>query len=107
MDHYLPHPSQDPSEDQSRSSGRWSQEEHHRFIEGLTQYGKNWKKVEDFIGTRSGAQIRSHAQKFFIRLTKEFKKRIDRDNNPNKGNRQRSNSVLSNFSHFSLGNTRL
>ena len=29
-------------------------------------YGKDWKRVEKFIGTRSGAQIRSHAQKFFI-----------------------------------------
>jgi hypothetical protein len=27
----------------------------------LKLYGKDWKKVEDFIGTRTGAQIRSHA----------------------------------------------
>ena len=27
----------------------------------LKLYGKDWKKVEKFIGTRSGAQIRSHA----------------------------------------------
>ena len=30
-------------------------------------YGKNWKKVEEYIGTRTGTQIRSHAQKFFNR----------------------------------------
>jgi len=24
-------------------------------------FGKNWIKIEAFIGTRSGAQIRSHA----------------------------------------------
>jgi len=108
---------------QGRTSGRWSKEEHHRFIEGLTKYGKNWKKVEEHIGTRTGAQIRSHAQKFFIRLTKEFKKRMEKnrgggtfhmgedyqmDEKKNAGNqgtgtRQRSNSVISNFSNFSLG----
>ena len=31
----------------------------------LRLYGKEWKKVENHIKTRSGAQIRSHAQKFF------------------------------------------
>jgi hypothetical protein len=36
-------------------------------------YGKHWMKVEQHIGTRSGAQIRSHAQKFFNRLEKEAK----------------------------------
>lgn len=36
-------------------------------------FGKQWIKVEQHIGTRSGAQIRSHAQKFFNRLEKEAK----------------------------------
>jgi hypothetical protein len=35
-------------------------------------YGKNWKKVESYIGTRTGTQIRSHAQKFFNRIRKEY-----------------------------------
>jgi len=35
-------------------------------------YKRDWKKVETFIGTRSGAQIRSHAQKFFTRIEKEY-----------------------------------
>ena len=35
-------------------------------------YGKNWKKVENYIGTRTGTQIRSHAQKFFNRIRKEY-----------------------------------
>ena len=35
-------------------------------------YKRDWKKVEIFIGTRSGAQIRSHAQKFFTRIEKEY-----------------------------------
>ena len=34
-------------------------------------YKRDWKHVEAYIGTRSGAQIRSHAQKFFTRLEKD------------------------------------
>jgi len=39
-------------------------------MEGLRLFGKNWRKVEEFIGTRTGAQIRSHAQKVFNRFDK-------------------------------------
>jgi len=56
-----------------KSTGRWTQQEHVLFIEGLKIYGKNWKKVESYIGTRTGTQIRSHAQKFFNRIKKEHK----------------------------------
>jgi hypothetical protein len=37
---------------------------------GLMQYGKNWKQVEDIVATRSGSQVRSHAQKFFNKIQK-------------------------------------
>lgn len=56
----------------SKASGRWTKEEHQKFIEGLKLFGKNWKQVEEHVGTRNGAQIRSHAQKFFNRLEREF-----------------------------------
>ena len=36
----------------------------------LQMYGKNWKKIEQLIGTRNGSQIRSHAQKFFLKFKK-------------------------------------
>lgn len=35
--------------------GRWTREEHNRFVDALTLYGKNWKKVEEHVGSRSGA----------------------------------------------------
>lgn len=54
-----------------KSTGRWTQKEHILFMEGLKIYGKNWKRVESYIGTRTGTQIRSHAQKFFNRIRKE------------------------------------
>lgn len=31
------------------------------YIIALSLFGRDWKKVEKYIGTRSGAQIRSHA----------------------------------------------
>lgn len=61
----------------SKASGRWTKEEHQKFIEGLKLFGKNWKQVEEHIGTRNGAQIRSHAQKFFNRLEREFNLKIE------------------------------
>ena len=54
------------------NEGRWSNEEHIKFIEALIEYGKNWKKVQKYVGTRSTSQARSHAQKFYFRL-KMFK----------------------------------
>ena len=52
----------------SLNEGRWSYEEHIKFIEALVDYGKNWKDVQKYVGTRSPAQARSHAQKFLLKL---------------------------------------
>ena len=38
---------------------------------GLQLYGKEWKKIEQLVATRTGAQIRSHAQKYFIKKGKD------------------------------------
>ena len=54
-------------------SGRWTEEEHQKFIEGILQYGNEWKKVQQIIKTRSSTQARSHAQKFFLRVKKIIK----------------------------------
>lgn len=44
--------------------------EHVRFLEALKNYGKNWKKVEEHVATRTSTQARSHAQKFFANILK-------------------------------------
>lgn len=46
-------------------------DEHFRFIEALQLYGKEWKRVQQHVGTRSSTQARSHAQKFFVKLDKK------------------------------------
>ena len=52
------------------STGRWTREEHLAFIKGLELYGKGWKKIACLIKTRTVVQIRTHAQKYFLKLSK-------------------------------------
>ena len=54
-----------------KQNGRWTQEEHVRFVKALQLFGRNWRKVEKFVGTRKGSQIRSHAQKYFLKLSQD------------------------------------
>mmetsp|Transcript_36047 Transcript_36047/g.36732 ORF Transcript_36047/g.36732 Transcript_36047/m.36732 type:complete len:442 (-) Transcript_36047:452-1777(-) len=51
-------------------SGRWTDEEHALFLEGLRLYNKNWKKLASLVKTRTCVQIRTHAQKYFGKLGK-------------------------------------
>lgn len=48
--------------------GRWTEEEHNLFIEGIVKYGTVWKNVKKLIKTRTSVQVRSHAQKFFLKM---------------------------------------
>ena len=51
-----------------KKDGRWTEEEKNRFIQGIVLYGINWKKVKALIPTRRAVQVRSHAQKFYLRM---------------------------------------
>lgn len=59
-------------EEKGANEGRWNDDEHFRFIEAIDKYGNNWKEVQKYVGTRSSNQVRSHAQKFILKL-KTFK----------------------------------
>ena len=50
------------------NEGRWTKEEHEKFLEGIVLYGINWKKIKTLIETRTSMQVRSHAQKFFYKM---------------------------------------
>ena len=66
-----PHPKKEnySSVDKKKAvNNRWTEEERNRFIQGIILYGNNWKKVKTLFTTRSAAQVRSHAQKFFHKL---------------------------------------
>ena len=51
--------------------GRWTESEHKRFLKGLEKYGRNWALIQKKIKSRSVSQVRSHAQKMFLNLSKE------------------------------------
>ncbi|EJK55834.1 hypothetical protein THAOC_24385, partial [Thalassiosira oceanica] len=48
--------------------GNWTAEEHRLFLEGLERHGNNWAEVATHVGSRTVDQIRSHAQKYFVKL---------------------------------------
>ena len=49
-------------------TGRWTPDEQEKFVQGLREYGKDWKKIGSLIPTRTLVQIRTHAQKMFQKL---------------------------------------
>ena len=50
------------------NEGRWKKDEQIKFIQGISLYGNNWKKVKSFIRTRTAIQLKSHAQKFYNKI---------------------------------------
>ena len=50
------------------NEGRWSSDEHIRFLRAYINFGKKYKLSQKYIGSRNSMQIRSHAQKFFLKL---------------------------------------
>jgi SHAQKYF class myb-like DNA-binding protein len=49
------------ADSESKKTGRWTMDEHFRFIEALQLYGKEWKRVQQHVCSRSSTQARSHA----------------------------------------------
>ena len=52
------------------STGKWTKEEHLALTEGLKLHGKGWKKIATLVKTKTVVQVRIHAQKYFLKLTK-------------------------------------
>ncbi len=67
------------TESDDMNEGRWTKEEHDKFLDGIVKYGTNWKKVKSLITTRTAIQVRSHAQKFYrkLKMCKEERLGID------------------------------
>ncbi|KAG5190724.1 hypothetical protein JKP88DRAFT_141951, partial [Tribonema minus] len=51
-------------------TGRWTAEEHERFLQGLREHNKQWKLIADLIRTRTVVQVRTHAQKHFQKMAR-------------------------------------
>ncbi|KAF4355793.1 hypothetical protein F8388_011938 [Cannabis sativa] len=54
----------------TKSRESWAEEEHDKFLEALQLFDRDWKKIEDFVGSKTVIQIRSHAQKYFQKVQK-------------------------------------
>uniref|UniRef100_A0A7S3EJP2 HTH myb-type domain-containing protein n=1 Tax=Rhodosorus marinus TaxID=101924 RepID=A0A7S3EJP2_9RHOD len=62
----------------------WTPEEHERFIDAVKKFGaKDVRSVASYVGTRNATQVRTHAQKYFLKMQREGK------GNPIQKNRRR------------------
>ncbi|KAJ2786711.1 hypothetical protein GGI15_001289 [Coemansia interrupta] len=52
-------------------TGGYTEEEEAKFSEGLELYGRSWGEISAHVGTRDSKSIRSHAQKYFIKLFRD------------------------------------
>lgn len=50
---------------------KWTEEEHQKFLEALKLYGRAWRQIEEYVGSKTAIQIRSHAQKFFAKVARD------------------------------------
>ena len=55
-------------ENNNLNGGRWSKDEQRRFAEAVLKFGNDWKKIQNHISSRNITQVRSHAQKFLMKL---------------------------------------
>ena len=53
---------------ENMNGGRWNAEEQQRFAEAVLKYGNDWKQIQIYVNSRNMTQVRSHAQKFLMKL---------------------------------------
>ena len=63
----------DPQQEKDKNFGKWTDDEHERFLRGLELYGRKWSKIANFVQSRSSVQVRTHAQKYFLGYPKPRK----------------------------------
>jgi SHAQKYF class myb-like DNA-binding protein len=85
-------------------TGRWTKDEHEKFLDGIRIYGKEWKKIASMIDTRTVVQIRTHAQKYFQKLAKKRNQALNggisnskknKKNKKNKSDKKVKNTAVS------------
>ena len=56
------------TDSENSNNGRWTKEEQNRFAEAVLKFGNDWKNIQNHISSRNITQVRSHAQKFLMKL---------------------------------------
>jgi len=70
IENAIPLTSENGQYEWKENAGRWTNAEHALFLEGLRTFGKAWKKIALLIKTRTVIQVRTHAQKYFLKVAK-------------------------------------
>jgi len=83
------------------NGGRWSKDEQFRFAEAVLKYGNDWKQIQSHIFSRNMTQVRSHAQKFLMKL-KETTFMMNQKINPNLSWTKIMNCLRANFQNNEL-----
>ena len=61
-------PSDSSVDSDNSNNGRWTKDEQKRFAEAVLKYGNDWKNIQSYVASRNITQVRSHAQKFLMKL---------------------------------------
>ena len=61
-------PTDSSSDSENSNNGRWTIEEQRRFAEAVLKFGNDWKNIQNYVSSRNITQVRSHAQKFLMKL---------------------------------------
>ena len=83
------------------NGGRWNKEEQFRFAEAVLKYGNDWKQIQRHVYSRNMTQVRSHAQKFLMKL-KETNFMMNQKINPNLSWTKIMNYLRTNFQYNEL-----
>ena len=83
------------------NGGRWSKDEQFRFAEAVLKYGNDWKQIQSHVFSRNMTQVRSHAQKFLMKL-KETNFMMNKKINPNLSWTKIMNYLRANFQYNEL-----
>jgi len=89
--------SQGEGNQKTPQSRYWTAEEHQRFLEAIRKFGdKDVKAIASYVGSRNATQVRTHGQKYYLRLDREKRKKDEETRsesivNGNQGEKFKSN----------------
>jgi len=82
-----------PVETKKVSENRyWTKEEREKFHVALKMFGTDFEAIAAFVGTRNSTQVRTHAQKYYAKMVRDYKKNGKASQTQNKGQKSSCNN---------------